>query len=77
MENNNETEKNQFVQEPQEVQDAQIQEGVEDKGEEKFKEVELKPVSFNDMSEEERNAMLLKFCQFIVIYFCLSSSFIQ
>lgn len=47
MENNNETEKNQHVEEPQEVQDAQNQEGVED----------------NNMSEEERNAMLLKFCQ--------------
>ena len=28
-----------------------------------FKEVELKPVSFDDMPEEERNAMILKFCQ--------------
>ena len=28
-----------------------------------FKEVELKPISFDDMPEEERNAMILKFCQ--------------
>ena len=28
-----------------------------------YKEVELKPVSFDDMPEEERNAMILKFCQ--------------
>ena len=28
-----------------------------------FKEVELKPISFDDMSEDERNAMILKFCQ--------------
>ena len=26
-----------------------------------YKEVELKPVSFDDMPEEERNAMILKF----------------
>ena len=62
MENNNETEKI-LVDAPQEVQDAQNQECVEDNGEEKFKEIELKPMSFDDMSEEERNAMLLKFCQ--------------
>ena len=28
-----------------------------------YKEVELKPMSFDDMPEEERNAMILKFCQ--------------
>ena len=28
-----------------------------------FKEVELKPISFDDMSEDEHNAMILKFCQ--------------
>ena len=28
-----------------------------------YKEVELKPVSFDDMPEEECNAMILKFCQ--------------
>ena len=28
-----------------------------------FKKVELKPISFDDMSEDERNAMILKFCQ--------------
>ena len=28
-----------------------------------FKEVELKPMSLDDMPEEERNAMILKFCQ--------------
>ena len=28
-----------------------------------FKEVELKLISFDDMSNEERNAMILKFCQ--------------
>ena len=28
-----------------------------------FREVELKPVSLDDMSEDERNAMILKFCQ--------------
>ena len=28
-----------------------------------FKEVELKLISFDDMSNEEHNAMILKFCQ--------------
>ena len=28
-----------------------------------FREVELKPVSLDDMPEDERNAMILKFCQ--------------
>ena len=28
-----------------------------------FKDVELKPIAFDDMSEDERNAMILKFCQ--------------
>lgn len=59
MENNNETEKIQV----QETLDAQNQECVENRGDEKFKDIELKPVAFDNMSEEERNAMLLKFCQ--------------
>ena len=28
-----------------------------------FREVELKPVSLDDIPEDERNAMILKFCQ--------------
>ena len=48
MENNNEA---QEVNQETKTQDAN------------FKEVELKPMSFYDMSEEERNAMILKFCQ--------------
>ena len=28
-----------------------------------FKEVELKPIYFDDMPKEERNAIILKFCQ--------------
>ena len=50
MENNNEV---QGVNQETNTQDAN------------FKEVELKPkpVSFDDMPEEERNAMILKFCQ--------------
>ena len=48
MENNNEV---QEVNQETKTQDAN------------FKEVELKPVSFDDMPEEERNAMILKFCQ--------------
>ena len=34
-----------------------------------FKEVELKPMSFDDMPEEKRNAMILKFCQAGKIYY--------
>ena len=54
MENNNEV---QGVN-----QETKTQDGVENAN---FKEVELKPkpVSFDDMPEEERNAMILKFCQ--------------
>ena len=48
MENNNEV---QEINQETNTQDAN------------FKEVELKPVSFDDMPEEERNAMILKFCQ--------------
>ena len=52
MENNNEV---------QEVnQETKTQDVVENAN---YKEVELKPVSFDDMPEEERNAMILKFCQ--------------
>ena len=52
MENNNEV---------QEVnQETKTQDGVENVN---FKEVELKPMSLDDMPEEERNAMILKFCQ--------------
>lgn len=50
MENNNEVKETGINQETK-TQDAN------------FKEVELKPVSFDDMPEEERNAMILKFCQ--------------
>ena len=52
MENNNEV---QGVN-----QETKTQDGVENAN---YKEVELKPVSFDDMPEEERNAMILKFCQ--------------
>ena len=48
MENNNEV---QEVDQETKTQDAN------------FKEVELKPMSLDDMPEEERNAMILKFCQ--------------
>ena len=48
MENNNEV---QEVNKETKTQDAN------------FKEVELKPMSLDDMPEEERNAMILKFCQ--------------
>ena len=41
-------------------QETKTQDGVENAN---YKEVELKPVSFDDMPEEERNAMILKFCQ--------------
>ena len=52
MENNNEV---------QEInQETKTQDGVENAN---YKKVELKPVSFDDMPEEERNAMILKFCQ--------------
>ena len=48
MENNNEV---QEVNQETKTQDAN------------YKEVELKPMSLDDMPEEERNAMILKFCQ--------------
>lgn len=48
MENNNEV---QEVNKETKTQDAN------------FKEVELKPMSLDDMSEEQRNAIILKFCQ--------------
>ena len=52
MENNNEV---------QEInQETKTQDGVENAN---YKKVELKPVSFDDMPEEERSAMILKFCQ--------------
>lgn len=41
-------------------QETEIQEGIENVN---FEEVELKPMSFDDMPKEERNAMILKFCQ--------------
>ena len=39
-------------------QETEIQEGIAN-----FKEVELNPVSLDDMPEEERKSMILKFCQ--------------
>lgn len=48
MENNNEV---QEVNQETKIQDAN------------FKEVELKHMSLDDMPEEERNAIILKFCQ--------------
>ena len=39
-------------------QETKIQEGIAN-----FKEVELNPMSLDDMPEEERNAMILKFSQ--------------
>ena len=54
MENNNE------VQGVGVNQETKTEDGIENAN---FKEVELKPVSFDDMPEEERSAMILKFCQ--------------
>ena len=41
-------------------QETEIQEGIENAN---FEEVELNPTSLDDMPEEERNAMILKFSQ--------------